>query len=100
MQPGFKGGGLPARLGSCRALREGSVMVRAPGHEPLFDIHPGTGATIEVFYDDRALETFGRVGAGWFSCSRRRGFAPAGLTIGPFATSYSAYRHAMTGACG
>ena len=26
-------------------------------HEPLFDIHPGIGASIEVFYADRALET-------------------------------------------
>jgi hypothetical protein len=35
-------------------------------HEPLFDTHPVTGASIEVFYADRALETFGRCGAGWF----------------------------------
>ena len=34
--------------------------------EPLFDIDPRTGAAIEVFYADRALETFGRCGAGWF----------------------------------
>jgi len=39
-------------------------MVRAPRYEPLFDIHPLTGASIEVFYADRAVETFGRVGAG------------------------------------
>jgi len=70
-------------------------MARAPGHEPLFDIDPRTGASIEVFYADRALETFGRVGAGWFWCSRRRGFAPDGPPTGPFATSYAAYRHAM-----
>jgi hypothetical protein len=75
-------------------------MVRAPGHEPLFDIHPLTGASIEVFYADHALETFGRVGGGWFWCSRRRGFAPDRAPIGPFATSYSAYRHAMNeGGC-
>jgi hypothetical protein len=53
-------------------------MIRAPRHEPLFDVHPLTGASIEVFYADRALETFGRCGAGWFWCCRRRGFAPAG----------------------
>jgi hypothetical protein len=35
-------------------------------HAPLYDIDPRTGATIEVFYADRALETFGRGGAGWF----------------------------------
>jgi hypothetical protein len=67
-----------------------------PGQrEPLFDVHPRTGASIEVFYADRALETFGRGGAGWFWWSRRRGFSPVGPVTGPFATSYAAYRHAM-----
>jgi hypothetical protein len=65
-------------------------------HEPLFDAHPRTGASIEVFYADRTLETFGKRGAGWFWWSRRRGFAPDGSSAGPFATSYAAYRHAMT----
>jgi hypothetical protein len=64
-------------------------------HAPLYDIDPRTGATIEVFYADRALETFGRGGAGWFWCFRRRGFAPTGPATGPFATSYAAYRHAL-----
>jgi hypothetical protein len=67
-------------------------------HEPLYDVDPRTGATIEVFYADRALETFGRCGAGWFWCSRRRGFSPDGRATGPFATSYSAYRHALSSA--
>jgi hypothetical protein len=67
---------------------------RAP-REPLFDVHPQTGASIEVFYADRALETFGRCAPGWFWWSRRRGWPPDGLPIGPFATSYSAYRHAL-----
>jgi hypothetical protein len=64
-------------------------------HEPFFDIHPVTGANIEVFYADASLVTFGRGGAGWFWCSRRRGFAPEGKATGPFPSSYSAYRHAM-----
>jgi hypothetical protein len=64
-------------------------------HAPFYDIDPRTGASIEVFYADRALETFGRCGAGWFWWPRRRGFSPVGLPTGPFATSYSAYRHAM-----
>jgi hypothetical protein len=64
-------------------------------HEPLYDINPLTGASIEVFYSDRTLETFGRGGAGWFWWSRRRGFSPDGPAIGPFASSYAAYRHAM-----
>ena len=65
------------------------------GRQPLFDIHPQTGATIEVFYADRTLETFGRCGAGWFWCSRRSGLPPDGPATGPFPTSYAAYRHAM-----
>jgi hypothetical protein len=64
-------------------------------HEPLYDIDPQTGASIEVFYADRALETFGKCGAGWFWWSRRRGFPPEGQPTGPFATSYAAYRHSM-----
>jgi hypothetical protein len=64
--------------------------------EPLYDIDRRTGASIEVFYADRALETFGRCGAGWFWWLRRRGCSPDGSPTGPFATSYTAYRHAMT----
>ena len=64
-------------------------------YQPLYDIDPRTGASIEVFYADRALETFGRCGAGWFWWSRRRGCSPTGSPIGPFATSYAAYRHAL-----
>jgi hypothetical protein len=63
--------------------------------EPLFDVDPRSDATIEVFYADRTLETFGRCGAGWFWQSRLRGFAPEGLPTGPFATSYAAYRHSL-----
>jgi hypothetical protein len=33
-------------------------------HEPLYDIVPETGVSIEVFFSDRTLETFGRGGAG------------------------------------
>jgi hypothetical protein len=66
-----------------------------PSREPLFDVHSPTGAMIEVFYADLALETFGRCGAGWFWWARRRGCSPAGPATGPFATSYGAYRHAM-----
>jgi hypothetical protein len=63
--------------------------------EPLYDIDPRTGTSIEVFYADRALETFGRCGAGWFWQSRRRGSSPDGPPTGPFVTSYAAYRHAL-----
>jgi hypothetical protein len=64
-------------------------------HEPLYDINPRTGISIEVFYADRTLETFGKGGAGWFWWPRRRGCSPAGSPTGPFATSYAAYRHAL-----
>jgi hypothetical protein len=43
----------------------------------------------------RKLATFGRGGTGWFWWSRRRGFAPEGPAVGPFPTSYSAYRDAI-----
>jgi hypothetical protein len=52
-------------------------------HEPLYDVHPRTGISIEVFYADRALETFGRGGAGWFWWLRRRGYVPSGPPTGP-----------------
>jgi hypothetical protein len=64
-------------------------------HEPIFDIHPVTGVDIEVFYADTALTTFGGGGAGWFWWSRRRGLTPDGPAVGPFPTSYSAYRNAL-----
>jgi hypothetical protein len=30
-------------------------------HDPLYDTDPETGVSIEVFYADRTLETFGRL---------------------------------------
>jgi hypothetical protein len=80
------------------APQEPSNPRQRAAHAPLYDIHPRTGVSIEVFYADRTLETFGRCGAGWFWWSRRRGFSPNGSPTGPFATSYAAYRHAMN--CG
>jgi len=68
---------------------------RNPKFAPLFDVDPVTGASIEVFYSDRTLESFGRAGAGWFWWPRRRGHAPEGRLIGPFPTSYSAFRDAL-----
>ena len=64
--------------------------------DPLFDLHPQTGISIEVFYSDLTLETFGRGGAGWFWWPRRRGCSPEGPATGPFATDYAAYRNAIT----
>ena len=64
-------------------------------HAHLYDVHPLTGISMEAFYTDRTLETFGRGGAGCFWWQRRRGCPPDCSPTGPFATSYSAYRHAM-----
>ncbi|KRQ95515.1 hypothetical protein CQ12_38690 [Bradyrhizobium jicamae] len=72
-----------------------SSLQRLQRQEPLFDFHPLTGTSIEVFYADRTLETFGRDSAGWFWWPRRRGFSPDSPATGPFATRYAAYRHAM-----
>jgi hypothetical protein len=72
------------------------MIPQAPQHEPIYDIVPETDVSIEVFYADRTLETFGRSGAGWFWWPRRLGLSPEGPATGPFATSYAAYRHAMT----
>jgi hypothetical protein len=69
--------------------------MQCAARDPLYDINPLTGISIEVFHADRTLETYGRSGAGWFWWPRRRGCAPDGLPIGPFATSFTAYRHAM-----
>jgi hypothetical protein len=63
--------------------------------EPLYDIHPRTGATIEVFYADRALAASFRLrGEGWLWWCCKRGAAPSD-PVGPFGTSYAAYRDAM-----
>jgi hypothetical protein len=71
------------------------MVPQALQREPLYDINPRTGISFEVFYSDRTLETFGRDGAGWFWWPRRRGYSPDGPATGPFATPYSAYRHAV-----
>ena len=63
--------------------------------DPLYNIDPQTGASVEIFYADRALATsFGARDAGWFVWSCRAGSLPDGLPTGPFATSYSAFREA------
>ena len=74
------------------------VSGQRAAHELLYDINPRTGISFEVFFADRTLETFGKGGAGWFWWPRRRGFAPTGPVVGPFPTSYSAYRHAAISA--
>ena len=70
---------------------------RRSAFEPLYDIDPRTGASIEVFYADRALaNSFGR-GTGWFWRTCQRGSLPDDRPTGPFATSYAAYRNFVLG---
>ena len=63
--------------------------------EPLYDKDPQSGATIEVFYGDSALaRSFGSFdGWHWWSCMS--GCLPD-APHGPFATSYGAFRDALT----
>jgi len=64
--------------------------------EPLYDIDPRSGASIEVFFADRVLaESFGAGGAGWCWWACRPGCLPEGPPTGRFATSYAAYRNAL-----
>ena len=66
-------------------------------HEPLYDIDPRTGTSIEVFYVDQVLaQSFGAGGPGWFWWSCQRGCLPDDVPTGPFANSYLAYRDAAT----
>jgi hypothetical protein len=69
---------------------------RRAAYEPLYDIHPRTGASIEVFFADPVLaKSFGR-GTGWFWWTCQPGCLPDGPPTGPFATSYGAFRDALT----
>ncbi len=61
--------------------------------ELLCDVNPRTGAAIEVFYADDVLAKSFDTRPGWFWWSCRRGSLPDGQPIGPFATSYRAYRN-------
>jgi hypothetical protein len=65
--------------------------------EPLYEIDPRTGASIEVFYADQVLaKSFGAC-EGWFHWSCGAGNMPQCPPVGPFPTSYGAYRHAFRG---
>jgi hypothetical protein len=62
-------------------------------NEPLYDVDPRTGASVEIFYADNVLaKSFGASGPGWFWWTCRRGCLPEEMPAGPFATSYGAYR--------
>jgi hypothetical protein len=63
--------------------------------EPLFDVHPVTGVSIEVFYAGSPPRCFGRGSAGWHWHFRQRGYAANGPAVGPFSSAYLAFRHAL-----
>ena len=64
--------------------------------EALYDIDPQTGASVEIFYADRALAASFSTHAGWFWWECQPGLLPGGLPSGPFDTSYAAYRNFAT----
>ena len=71
---------------------------RRPAFEPLYDIDPYTGASIEIFLADRTLAvSFGARSAGWFHWRCQCGSLPECPPIGPFGSSYLAYRDALGG---
>ena len=70
---------------------------RHTAFEPLYDIDPQTGASVEIFYADRALaRSFGTSEAGWFRWTCQSGSLPVGPPTGPFSSSYLAYRDFVT----
>ena len=63
-----------------------------PQCEPLYEIDPRSGATIEIFYaDDVLAKSFGTC-VGWFFWSCLPGCLPEIPPVGPFTSSYRAYR--------
>jgi hypothetical protein len=73
--------------------------IQGPVGEPLYDIDPQSGATIEVFYADAALaKCFDIRCAGWLWWSCRQGCLPHTVPTGPFPTRDAAYRDALGGA--
>jgi len=68
---------------------------RYAAFEPLYEVNRETGEVLEVWYAHRALaESFG-AGAGWFYWESKPGCPPDTLPIGPFSSSYRAYRCAV-----
>jgi hypothetical protein len=63
-------------------------------YEPLYDIDPHTGATIEIFYADPTLAASFGANAGWYWRSCQRGNRP-GHPHGPYPTSYRACGEAL-----
>jgi hypothetical protein len=70
---------------------------RYTAYEPLYDLDPQTGASVEIFYADPTVaRSFGTSEAGWYWWSCQSGSLPKGEPRGPFANSYLAYRDVAT----
>jgi hypothetical protein len=63
--------------------------------EPLYDIDPRTGESVEIFYADSALAKSFGTRPGWFYWSCRTGSLPDRQPTGPFPTSYAAYLNVL-----
>jgi hypothetical protein len=72
-----------------------SHLERCAINEPLYDIDPRTGDSVEIFYADSALAKSFGTRPGWFHWSCQSGSVPDRLPTGPFPTSYRAYRAAL-----
>jgi hypothetical protein len=71
---------------------------RHTAYEPLYDLDPQTGASVEIFYADPAVaRSFGTSEAGWYWWTCQNGSVPEGKPSGPFGTSYTAYRNFALG---
>jgi hypothetical protein len=71
-----------------------SAQARRSLYEPIYELDPRTGDSIEIFYADDVLAKSlgGRTGWYWWAC--RVGRLPDLPPKGPFATGYLAYRNA------
>jgi hypothetical protein len=70
---------------------------RDAAYEPLYEIDPETGESVEIFFADRAVAKSFGTQPGWFWWARQSGRLPERPPTGPFATSYAAYRNALDG---
>jgi hypothetical protein len=69
-----------------------SALPRRAAYEPLYEVDPRTGASVEVFYVSAVVaRSFGTCD-GWYWRTWRGGSFPD-TPVGPFATSYAAYRN-------
>jgi hypothetical protein len=72
------------------------AVVRDPmhgaGNEPLYEVDPITGVTVDVFYATATLASSFSACPGWYWRTWRGGSFPD-TPVGPFSTQYAAYRN-------